>query len=64
MGSILFGRESLLILALRSRIFEYLRGTFTDMPWSTCNRLVEKKKKVNKKVNKKKKKKKEETPEH
>ena len=36
-----------LILAPKgSQIFECLREFFTDMPWSTCNRLVQRKKKA------------------
>ena len=43
MGSTL-GVKHDLILALRIQILEYLLETFTGMPWSTYNRLVQKKK--------------------
>ena len=38
------GAKHDLILALSSQMFEYLRDFFTDMPWSTRNRLVQQKK--------------------
>ena len=38
------GDKDDLMLALRCQIFEYVRETFTEMPWGAWNQLVQKKK--------------------